>query len=340
MTTFLLLHPAFLFLPVTALRYCEGWLCGTFVASETLPHRQLLAKGSLARRHHRRPLKGEQIAEIEITESEVENSFLWHENLGAALEAQRVLFETEAMDEQQYCDPKALVDGDRAKSALVEFINLELGNTNHAISFIKKFGAFDIFDGNIEVSPPREVQQFCNDCLNTRDPYERRHPYAIPLSQFWDTQQDILGLWNFADSLSKKKQHAVREECKRRRPTVEFSGEPDWFAIGKAVLSADLSASLNASAPKPPRLLLHDRDGRFIAMTLCRTVRSALYVQLLTAIVSVKEHRRCSHCSGYFIPRVQSQTYCGGRCQNVAKVRRSRDKKTNNNRYRLMKKHI
>jgi len=261
----------------------------------------------------------------------VHNSFLWYENLGAAIEAQRVLYETDELDWQQYCDPEALVDGDRAEAAFMEFTNVEPGNIQQAIGFIEKFGAFDEFelsaDGLAPSSLPQAVQQFCNDCLRPKDRRERRSPFAISLDQFWETHQDILGLWRFADSLSAKEEGVVREECKHRRSTHEFSGEPDWFAIGKAVLSADLSASLNTSASKPPRLLLHNRDGEFIALTLCRTVRSALYVQLLTAIVSQKEHRRCLYCGGYFTPKVKSQEYCKSKCQNIAKVRRSRHKK-------------
>jgi|ERR1017187_417111 hypothetical protein len=327
----LVLHTGFLFWPVNSLRECAGWLCGTYVRLESLDYPELLTKGRLARRHHRTALKGEEVADIEITDSEVDHSYLWHENLAAALEAERVLYETYQLDEQRYCDPQALVYGDKAEAALMEFTNLDTGNTQQAAGFIEKYGAFDSLelsvDGLVLPSLPWEVQQFCNDCLRPKNPRERREPFAIPLDQFWETHKDILGLWKFANALSARKEHAVREECERRRPTFEFRGETDWLAVGKAVLSADLSASLNSSAFRPPRLLLHDRDGQFLALTLCRTVRSALYVQLLTAIVSQKEHRRCLRCRGYFIPKVQSQKYCKGKCQNIAKVRRSRDKR-------------
>lgn len=322
----LILHTAFLFWPVKSVEERSGWLCGLYASLSALPHRELLAKGLLVRKHHRPTLKGERVADTEITDPEVENSFLWHENLGAALEAQRVLFETNELDQQRYCEPSALVYGDRAEAALLEFINLEAGNTQQAISFIERFGEFDLLEINVDKpefsSLPLEVQRFCNECLR-----ERRYPFATPLTQFWETYEEIRRLWKFADSLLARKMDAVREECKRRRPTSEFSGEPDWLAVGKAVLSADLSASLNLSSPKPPRLLLHDRDGQFVALTLCRTVRSSLYVQLLTAIVSQKEHRQCLHCGAYFTPRVESQNYCKRRCQNIAKVRRSRAKK-------------
>jgi|SRR5450432_1940 len=322
----LVLHTGFLFWPVKSVQERGGWLCGLYESLQTLPHRELLAKGRLVRKHHRPALKGEEVAAIEITDSEVRNSFLWHENLGAALEAQRVLYETSQLDEQQYCEPRALVYGERAEEALLEFINLEAGNILQAVDFIKKFGEFDLLELNVDdpgfSSLPQEVQRFCSECLR-----ERQDPFAVPLDQFWETHADILELWTFADSLADRKMDAVREECKRRRPTSEFSGEPDWLAVGKAVLSADLSSSLNLSSPRPPRLLLHDRDGQFIALTLCRTMRSSLYVQLLTAIVSRKNHRQCLNCGAYFTPRVESQNYCKSRCQNIAKVRRSRAKK-------------
>lgn len=339
----LILHTGFLFWPVNSLRECGGWLCGTYARLENSGHRELLAKGRLSRSHHRDALKSEQVADIEITDSEVDHSYLWHENLGAALEAERVLYETHQLDEQRHCDPQALVCGDKAEAALLEFCNLDPGNTQQAIGFIEKFGAFDSLelsvDGLAIPSLPWEVQQFCNDCFRPKHPREKHEPFAIPLDQFWDTHNDILQLWKFANALSAKKENAVREECERRRPTFEFMGETDWLAVGKAVLSADLSASLNASTAKPPRLLLHDRDGQFIALTLSRTVRSALYLQLLTAIVSVKEHRRCLHCGQYFIPKVQTQNYCKSKCQNVAKVRRSREKKDNETRKKKNRKH-
>jgi hypothetical protein len=296
-----------------------------------LNHRELLAGGRLTRRHHRAALKGEEIDDIEVTETEVEHSYLWHEDLGAAMEAERVLHETYQLDLQQFCDPQALVYGGKANAAFLEFINLKPGDTQQAIGFIEKFGAFDMIELAVDdpefFSLPREVQQFCRACLHTNTPGERCQPFATSLDQFWKTQEDIVGLWRLADHLAARKTDAVREECKLRRPTYEFSANPDWLAVGRAVLAADVSASLNMNSPKPPRLLLHARDGQFIPLTLCQTVRSSLYVQLLTAIVSAKEHRRCLHCNGYFIPKVQSQMYCIGKCQNIAKVRRSRAKK-------------
>jgi hypothetical protein len=41
------------------------------------------------------------------------------------------------------------------------------------------------------------------------------------------------------------------------------------------------------------RILLHERDGQFIALTLCPTVRSSLYVQLLTAIAQRPREKNC-----------------------------------------------
>lgn len=329
----LVLHTAFLFWPVTSLEERAGWLCGKYDSLWTLPHRTLLEKGRLERRHHGRRLKGEHAAEVEITDSEVAVSFLWHENLGAALEAQRVLFETHELDAQRYCEPRALVHGERAEAAFLEFINLESGNTDQAMRFIQEFGEFDHLDldSNDRARPglvPREVQQFCDECLNPKDPRKRGNPFAVPLRQIWKVQADILGLWKFWNSLSEKKINVIQKECRSRRPSFEFAGDVDWLAVGKAILCADLSASLHTSNQKPPRLLLHERDGKFIALTFSRTVQCALYVQLLSITVSANNYRECLHCQRYFIPTVESQRYCTAKCQNVAKVRRSREKKS------------
>jgi len=326
MTDFsLVLHTAFLFWPVKCVQESDGWFYGQSETLHTLGHRALLQKGRLDRRHHRQPLKGEQRSEIEVTESEVTQSFLWHENLGAALEAQKVLYETELLDENRYSEPQALVHGDKAKKALIRFINLHSGKTSEALEFVREFGIFDLPDERTTSSAqtvyPRAVREYFEKCSR-----QREDPFATRLDMFWEVQKDVLGLWRFADALAERNQDSIREECKRRRPDFDFGGEPDWKSIGKAILAADLSHSLNRSSPIPPRILLHDREGQFIALTVSRSVRSAMYLQLLVAIVSKYKHRSCLRCRGYFIPETESQKYCSRKCQNAAKVKRFRDK--------------
>ena len=338
-TSSLILHTAFLFWPVAFTHERDGWLCGTYARLEGLGHQEVLEKGRVRRRFQAQGLKGERLGDIRITEPEVNSSFLWHENLTAAVEAQKVLYETDILDFERYCEPRALVYGERAREALLRFINMESGDIEKAIGFVQEFGAFETPGPSLEnamsSNRPPKVQQFWNDCLVGVD---RTDPFAICLDKFWDVQKDILELWSLADSLSERKKDAVSEVCKHRRPDFQFRGQPDWLAIGKAVLAAELSPSLNDSSPNPPRLLLHDREGRFIALTLCRSVRSALYVQLLTEIVSKSQHRRCLHCREYFVPKVKSQRYCKAPCQNVAKVRRSREKKSREQKQGLVQK--
>src|ERR1700733_438191 len=328
----LILHTGFLFWPVKSLEERSGWLCGLYASLPPSSHGELLAKGRLARKPHRRALRGEKVSDIKITDDEAQISFLWHENLGASLEAQRVLYETRELDQQRYLEPTALVYGDRAQAALMEFTNLQTGNTQQAIEFIEKFGEFDLLELSEDdpkfSSLPRDVRRFCNECLHPENRREHHDPFAVPLDQFWDTHKEIVGFWKLADFLAARNMDEVREECRRRRPTSHFTGAPDWLAVGKAILCADLSASLNLSSPRPPRLLLHERDGQFIALTLCPTVRSSLYVQLLTVVVSGKEHRQCLLCGDYFTARVEAQEYCTSKCQNIAKERRSRAKKS------------
>src|SRR5262249_44999779 len=154
-------------------------------------------------------------------------------------------------------------------------------DTNEAIRFVKEFGAFDFLEvtdrGFDHPTIPPRIQEFCKTCIKPRPGKERRNPFATPLDDFWSVRNDIFGLWNLAMSIRSKDENSLRTECIRRRPGSNFDPPTDWLAVGKAILSADLSASLNPGKHQP-RILLHDKEGQFVALTLCRTVRSALYL--------------------------------------------------------------
>jgi hypothetical protein len=126
-----------------------------------------------------------------------------------------------------------------------------------------------------------------------------RDPFVLPLDDFWKVRTDILGLWTLAAALNREDADAVRVECCSRRPKSTFQGEPAWLAVGKAILCADLSASLSQGQTNP-RIILSQRDGELYALTVCDTVRSALYLVLLKMVVSHTEHRQCERCGKHF----------------------------------------
>jgi len=321
----MILESAFRFWPVHALQESGGWLYGTYATFESMPpHRELLEKGRL--RWGRR-IRGK------FTEAQVRDSFLWHENRASALEAERIHYETQALDEEPYCQPTIQVSEEKAKSALQDFLNLEDRNTNDAIAYIRKFGEFDHLevtkDGFVYPNVPAEIQEFCKKCLKPErgpDGFARpRDPFALALDDFWSVRSDILGLWKLANAVIQEESQSARVECLRRRPTSTFQGEPDWPAVGKAILCADLSASLNPGK-RNPRIILREHEGKFGALTVCTTVRTALYLMLLKMILSGTEYGGCANCSKYFVMTVRGKKFCSATCQNAAKVRSWRDR--------------
>jgi hypothetical protein len=94
--------------------------------------------------------------------------------------------------------------------------------------------------------------------------------------------------------------------------------------VGKAILCTDLSASINPPGQRNPRLILSEKEDKLVALTMAKSVRSALYLMLFDMIVSKTEYKKCSHCKKHFIVTVKRKKYCTEVCQNAAKARRFR----------------
>jgi ribosomal protein S27AE len=307
------LESAFLFWPVRVAGVAEGWIHGTYISSKQLGIRELLEKRKLrwGRRH-----KGT------ISEAQVQRSFLHYEALGAALETDRVLLETFQLGEQKFCEPVALVSKQKAKEALIAFLNLPDRHDDTAVRYVEQFGEFDHLelDGNRFVGSqiPAAVQRICGRFLD-----EHQDPFAVSLTDFWGVRDSIEGLWNLSLAVSSKDPQRAREECIRRRPHSSFRQEPKWLAVAKAILCADLSAALNLGMHNP-RLILSEEAGKLVALTMGTTVRTALYLTLLDMIVSKTEYRTCPNCGKHFLVTQKRKKFCSGACQNTAKVRRFR----------------
>lgn len=309
------LQSAFLFWPVRIAGVLHGWCYGTYTHAHGLGHRELLEKGRLrwGRRH-----KGT------ISDAQVQKSFLYHEALGVALQTDRVLLESFQLDEQRYCEPMALVPSSRAKEAFMAFLNLTRAADEDAVRYIEEFGLFDEVevdaDGNMDSRIPRGVQRICKQFQN-----EHKDPFAVSLADFWAVRDTILGLWNLSIAIFEKDHQRAKEECIRRRPQSTFEEEPNWLAVGKAILCIDLSSALNPGMNNP-RLVLSEEAGRLVPLTMGTTVRTALYLTLLEMIVSKTEYRTCPNCRKHFLLTRKGKKFCSGSCQNTAKVQRFRAK--------------
>lgn len=310
------LHSKFRFWPVNVAIVLEGWACGAYITLQGATHRDLLARGRIRWGRRRQG---------EISEAQVKKSFLHYAALAVALEADPILRETYDLDELRFSEPNIVFDEERATQAFLEFMNLPDRDDTAAIRYIHEFGEFDYVDvekdGFVGSGIPESVQEFCKQCVR-----EQKEPFALPLSMFWDVRNDIESLRHLSIALSDKDPQRVRDECIRRRPHSPFDPEPNWLAIGKAILCADLSASLNPPEHQNPRVILSDMQDELVALTMCNSVRSALYFTLFSMITSQTEYKKCPHCKKHFIVTVKRKKYCTDVCQNAAKVRRYRTK--------------
>lgn len=216
----------------------------------------------------------------------------------------------------------ALVSEQRAKEALLAFVNLEYRNDDVAISYIREFGEFDQLERDqdrfVGAGIPEVIQQFCKQHVQ-----KRQTPFAVSLSLFWAVRDEIEGLWNLAVAVDQKDSQGAKVGCIRRRPNSSFDPETNWLAVGRAILCADLSASLNPGK-RNPRLILSVKEGKLVALTMGTTVRTALYLTLFDMIVSKAEYKRCPNCKKPFIVTVKRKQFCTPICQNAAKARRWR----------------
>lgn len=307
----------FRFWPVNIVGVIDGWIYGTYVSLRSLGHRDLLEKGLIKSRRRKKA----------FTDKQVGDSFAPHETLLTALDSRIPLEETVLFEESRLFEPSTFVDEKRATEAFLDFMNLAEGDDDGAIQYMRTFGAFDDYrfenENLVDLEIPEPIQRFCKMSM-------KEGPYVVRLSSFWAVRDELKGLRDLSLTLEKKQLGEIQAHCRRRRPEEDYGPHTDWLALGRAILSADLTSSLNPQGHRNPRLCLAVQDGQLMAMTIGKSVRSALYLTLLQMIISKTQYRRCLRCKRHFVPRASGgkpQTYCpGGACRNAAKVKRFRIK--------------
>jgi hypothetical protein len=233
--------------------------------------------------------------------------------------------ETFQLDEEQFMDPGALVSQKQARTAFKKFLKLKYGDDDAAVGYIRAFGEFDHLelegDKFTNARIPGLIQQFCKECVRSK-----QDPFAVSLSSFWAIRDDIEGFLKLAKAIWQKDCDIAKDQCRRRRPNSDFCGETDWLALAQEILCVDLSALVNAQQQNP-RLILTRRQGAIVALTMAKTVRSALYLTLFDMIVSKTNYKNCRNCNQFFLVTAKRKEYCDPTCRNTAKVKKYRNKK-------------
>jgi hypothetical protein len=292
----------------------DGWVFGSYEKLSGLSHLELLDRGRLRWRRGKWGL---------FTERQIEDSFRHYENLGVALERAGRLIEIIHLDEQQFTDCVAIVSEDRAREALIKFLNLADQDEKTAVGFIEEFGCFDYLalqDGKfVGARIPEWLQEILQDLDREED------PFATSLVHFWAVRDDIKGLWDLSLAIGENDVEAIRQECIRRRPNSTFNTRTDWIELGKAILRVDVSIMLNSE--EPPRVVLWEKQGATVALTMAMSVKSGVYLSLLNLIASKTLSDKCPNCGDAFLVTAKRKKYCTDACQNAAKAKRSRERK-------------
>jgi len=208
------------------------------------------------------------------------------------------------------------------------FMELPEGDSPAALQYIRDFGDFGSTEisekGILKVEVPDEIATFCRACKASRR--NLQEPFVVNLHDSWAVRKKLHELWDLNTALVDANTEAVRLHCKRLRPTAVFRERTNWFAMGKALLCTDLSASLN-SGRSNPRIILHELNGKLVLQTMCMNVRTGLHLTLLEKVLGGTGYRLCARpdCGKYFIAARRKQ-YHSQACQNAAKVQRYRDR--------------
>jgi predicted nucleic acid-binding Zn ribbon protein len=145
------------------------------------------------------------------------------------------------------------------------------------------------------------------------------------LAHFWAVRDDIKGLWSLSLAIEKSDDEAIRQECIYRRPNSKFDSQTDWAEFGEKILCVDISIMLNSE--EPPRIILWEKQGALVALTMAKTVKCGAYLALLNLIASKKTPAECPNCGEAFLIPAKGKKYCKDACQNAAKAQRSRARK-------------
>ncbi len=207
----------------------------------------------------------------------------------------------------------------RERDALVDFVNLKPEDAGQIVGFINRYGLFSDGDRVAMTGHPDKVKEYWKKTVD-----RRLTPFATNLDFVRDSRDRVASVMKLDRSRSKRERDAVFQEfLKINRSLAGLMRRTHRRDFEKKLLSYYVSQGLALVT-----LGVAAHLSKMLAVALAADVRSALYVGLLSHIVSGTKLRTCARtgCETLFVVRGPKE-YCSTRCQNLAKVTRYRKRR-------------
>jgi predicted RNA-binding Zn ribbon-like protein len=206
------------------------------------------------------------------------------------------------------------------EDALVDFVNLNPQDIHQIVEFIRLYGLFSFGDVVGMAGHPDDVKAYWKKAKQLG-----RTPFATNLAPFRDYRERVGTMLKLARSRGKRERDAAFQEfLKINRGLGELMRRTHPQDFEKQLLSYYVSQGLASVA-----LGVAPHRRKMVAVALAPDVRSALYVALLSSIVSGTKLMTCARtgCTNLFVVARSDKRFCTTRCQNLAKVKRYRKRR-------------
>jgi hypothetical protein len=199
------------------------------------------------------------------------------------------------------------------EEALVDFVNLNPEDVHKIAGFIRKYGLFSDGDRDTKASHPEKVKEYCQKSAQSR-----LTPFATDVASVRDTQKRVAAMLKLARARGKGEREIAFGEFMKVNPDLGKAvrrRHPQDFE--KRLLSYYVTQGL-ALVP----LGLEEQHKKMVAVAMTADVRSALYVALLSHIVSGTELKSCARpgCNKLFVVTRKNKKFHSLECQNLASI--------------------
>ncbi|MFZ0634438.1 MAG: CGNR zinc finger domain-containing protein [Candidatus Acidiferrales bacterium] len=214
-----------------------------------------------------------------------------------------------------------ILDEERAKQALEDFVNLEPGVSQEAVDFLNRYGLFSHGDCVTFGGQPDKVRTYWTELERAG-----KRPFAMKLDNVWWLQRRIRAVVTLYRAERKHQTAALRNACKEINPHLTLPRTRNLTGFRNQILSHLASQGLSQV-----QLGVAPIKGIMAPVITTDDLQSALYIVLLFFLTKGARFRDCANrnCRHVFLHTRSDKKFCSNRCQALVKAKRYRKRHKN-----------
>jgi hypothetical protein len=203
--------------------------------------------------------------------------------------------------------------------ALPEFINLEEGNTQQAIDYLRRYGLYSLYDLRTPGLSDKIQSYWTEAHIN------RQIPFAIRLEHIWQSQKILGEAIKLAIAFRENDEAAaisIVESSGYSQREVDIFYKGSWPKSARGLFCFSSDILLHGA-----KLGVKDKNGKLVLTVTSYGFHDALALLTLDYLSQETPVGECQNpqCKKLFFVTRKSKKFCSARCQSLIKVHRYRN---------------